>query len=252
MLPVNTSTALSPVLPACPSCRQPMAVRRLPTHTGLTTEIDICFTCHGMWFDPQESAKLSSAAVLELFELLHQHRGDAHGPFTASLGCPHCRRTLTRSFDVVRSGRYVTYRCPQRHGRFATFSSFFIEKGFVRQMTKPEIEDLARRVDAIYCTGCGAPVDIRRDHACPHCQAPFSLLDPQAVEQALTRHAKGAAVAGRGPVAPAPQRVDLADALVAIERNRQQALREEEKARREGTLDLWATGVELVWRVLSR
>ena len=134
-----------------------MEVRRLATHTGVATELDICFACQGLWFDPQESARLSHAAVLELFELLHQHRDDVHGPLHASLACPHCRRTLSKSFDVVRSGRYVTYRCPQRHGRFASFSSFMVEKGFVRQMTKPEVEDLARRVAAIYCTGCGAP-----------------------------------------------------------------------------------------------
>jgi len=229
-----------------------MAVRRMATHTGVDTELDICFACQGLWFDPHESAKLSPAAVLELFQLLHEHRDDAHGPIGAALACPHCRRTLAKGFDVVRSGRYVTYRCPQQHGRFATFSSFMIEKGFVRQMTKPEIEDLARRVSAIYCTGCGAPVDIRREHACPHCGAPFSLLDPQAVEQALRHYSDGAAHAARGPVAPIPGQVDLADALVAIERDRQRALREEEQARREGTLDLWSTGIELVWRVLSR
>ncbi len=229
-----------------------MEVHQLATHTGVPTELDICFACQGLWFDPQESQRLAPAAVLELFERLHDHRDDAHGPLGASLACPHCRRTLLHGFDVVKSGRYVTYRCPQRHGRFATFSSFMIEKGFVRMMTKPEIEDLAKRVQAIYCSGCGAPVDIRRDHACPHCRAPFSLLDPQAVEQALRRHADGAAHAARGPVAPAAGQVDLADALVAIERDRQRALREEEKARREGTVDLWAAGVELVWRALSR
>ena len=102
------------------------------------------------------------------------------------------------------------------------------------------------------CPGCGAPVDIRREHACPHCLAPFSLLDPRAVEQALKRHGANAAQAARGPVAPVPGQVDLADALMAIERDRQRALREEEKERREGTLDLWAAGVELVWRTLSR
>lgn len=226
-----------------------MQVQRLATHTGTPTELDICFACQGLWFDPQESARLAPAAVLELFELLHRHRDDAHGPLAAALRCPHCPRTLGKSFDVVKSGRYVTYRCPQRHGRFATFSSFMVEKGFVRQMTKPEIEELASRVSAIYCTGCGAPVDIRREHACPHCLAPFSLLDPQAVEQALKRHAERAT--GAAP-APAAARGDLADALVAIERERLRTLREEEKERREGTLDLWAAGVELVWRVLSR
>ena len=119
--------------------------------------------------------------------------------------------------SVVKSGRYVTYRCMQGHGRFATFSSFMVEKGFVRQLTKPEIEDLARRVDAIFCTGCGAPVDIRRDHACPHCRAAFSLLDPAAVEKALQRHAQAARP--DASLSSAARSSDLADALVFLMRN---------------------------------
>lgn len=220
-----------------------MQVHRLGTHVGTEVELDICFACQGLWFDPQDSQRLSSAAVVELFEQLHEHRDDGHIPLSDSLACPHCRRTLQHGFDVVRTGRYITYRCPQRHGRFATFSSFMIEKGFVRMMTEPEIEDLARRVDAISCSGCGAPVDIRRDHACPFCKAAFSLLDPQAVEKALQRHSKA-------PATQASRTGDLADALVAVERDRQRALREEQRERFETRADLWSAGVELVWRML--
>ncbi|WP_277752627.1 zf-TFIIB domain-containing protein [Variovorax guangxiensis] len=230
----------------CPSCRQPMEAHHFAAHGGKTVDLDICFACQGLWFDAGENLRLAPAGVLALFESLHRHRGDAHQPLHDALRCPSCKRALAHGFDHVRSGRYVTYRCPQGHGRFASFSSFMVEKGFVRQMTGPEIEDLSRRVAAIYCTGCGAPVDIRRDHACPHCRAAFSLLDPAAVEQALQRHASASAPAGRS----APRQVDVADALIAIERDRQEALREEKKA--DPTADLWAAGIELVWRVLSR
>jgi Zn-finger nucleic acid-binding protein len=222
-----------------------MEAHRFAAHGGASVDLDICFACQGLWFDAGENLRLAPAAVLALFELLHRHRRDAHHPLQDPLRCAHCKRTLAHGFDQVRSGRYVTYRCTQGHGRFASFSSFMIEKGFVRQMTRPEIDDLARRVSAIYCTGCGAPVDIRRDHACPHCRAAFSLLDPAAVEQALQRHADAAAPA----VQPRPA-VDVADALVAIERTRQQTLREENRA--DPTADLWAAGLELVWHVLSR
>jgi hypothetical protein len=228
-----------------------MEAHRFATRDGGAIELDICFACQGLWFDPRENLQLAPGSVVELFQLLHQHRDDARHPLGHSLRCPRCRQTLAHGFDVVRSGRYVTYRCAQGHGRFATFSSFMVEKGFVRQLTKPEIEDLARRVDAIFCTGCGAPVDIRRDHACPHCRAAFSLLDPQAVENALQRHARAVK-----PVASAaPRSTDLADALVAMERNKSLAQREEQKERYERldvTVDLWAAGVELVWRALSR
>lgn len=223
-----------------------MEAHHFAAHGGEAVHLDICFACQGLWFDAGENLRLAPAGVLALFELLHRHRSDAHHPLHDPLRCPACKRTLAHGFDQVRSGRYVTYRCPQGDGRFASFSSFMIEKGFVRQMTRPEIEDLARRVAAIYCTGCGAPVDIRRDHACPHCRAAFSLLDPAAVEQALQRHASAARPAGQ----PARPAVDIADALIAIERDRQQMLREEKKT--DPTADLWAAGLELVWRTLTR
>lgn len=229
----------------CPSCRHPMEVHRFATRAGGAVELDICFDCQGLWFDPRENLQLAPASVRDLFELLHQHRDDGHQPLHDPLRCPHCKRILAQGFDVVRSGRYVTHRCAEGHGRFATFSAFMVEKGFVRQMTQPEIEDLARRVDAIYCTGCGAPVDLRRDHACPHCRAAFSLLDPAAVEQALRRHASAAP-----PDTTARRTVDLADALVVIERDRVRAQREAEKA--DPTADLWAAGIEMVWHALTR
>ena len=223
-----------------------MESHRFATRDGAAIELDICFACQGLWFDPRENLQLAPASVLALFELLHRHRDDAHHPLNDPLRCPRCRQGLAHGFDIVRSGRYVTYRCPQQHGRFATFSSFMVEKGFVRQMTKPEIEDLARRVDAIFCTGCGAPVDIRRDHACPHCRAAFSLLDPAAVEKALQRHA----AAAQQPDTPAARTDKLADALMVIERDRLRTQREERKD--DPTVDLWAAGVELVWSALSR
>jgi len=227
-----------------------METHRFETHLGTQVELDICFACQGLWFDSRENTQLAPASVVALFELLHRHRRDAHRPLGESLRCPHCRQRLAHGFDVVRSGRYVTYRCAGRHGRFATFSSFMVEKGFVRQLTRPEVEDLARRVDAIFCTGCGAPVDIRKDHACPYCRAAFSLLDPQAVEQALQRHRRQPA--GVHTAEPAARKPDLADALMALERDRLQAQREARQDDVWLTTDLWAAGLELVWRALSR
>jgi hypothetical protein len=160
---------------------------------------------------------------------------------------------LTQGFDVVRSGRYITYRCARGHGRFSAFSSFMIEKGFVRLMTQPEIDDLARRVDVIHCSSCGAPVDLRKDHACPHCRSAFSLLDPKAVERAMQgyAHAVNSTAAG-------PKPHDLADAMIMLERDRQQALRDQ-KAQRgnlltadvSGGVDLWSIGMALVSSVLD-
>jgi hypothetical protein len=229
-----------------------MEVHVLPSVNGDTVELDLCYHCHGLWFDPQENLKLAPAAVVELFRALHAHRDEVRQPLAAKLDCPRCNSTLTQGFDVVRSGRYMTYRCAKKHGRFSTFSSFMIEKGFVRLLTRPEIDDIARRVAVIHCTSCGAPVDLRKDHACPHCRSAFSLIDPQAVEQAL----KGYAAAANG--AASIKMPELADALVMVERDRQRALRED-KARRGSLLtgnamdgiDLWAVGIAMVSKILD-
>lgn len=237
---------------ACPSCRQPMDVHRFTARSGQELELDICYACQGLWLDQNENLQLQPAAVVELFRLLHAHRGDQRHPLQRQLDCPRCRRALAQGFDVVRSGRYITYRCAARHGRFSTFASFMVEKGFVRHMTPAEVQDLAKRVGAVYCTSCGAPVDIRKDHACPYCRAAFSLLDPDAVRKALDGYARSAD-------APASAPVDIGDALVALERDRNRAERERQqaafsqgRAEHELTGDLLAAGVEMVWKVLFK
>ena len=232
-----------------------MEVHRFTTHSGQALEIDICHACQGLWLDQSENLLLPPAAVVELFRLLHEHRGDQRQPLQTRMDCPRCNRTLAQGFDVVRSGRYMTYRCASRHGRFSTFASFMVEKGFVRHMTPVEVQDLAKRVGAVYCTSCGAPVDIRKDHACPYCRAAFSLLDPDAVRKALDGYARP-----QSPGAQAAATVDIADALITVERDRNRAERERlqkgpfglRRTEHEITGDLLAAGVELVWKTLFR
>jgi len=236
--------------PRCPSCLGPTEVHRFAAHGGGTLELDLCFACQGMWFDPQENTRLAPAAVLALFELLHRRRGDAHRPLAMRLQCPRCDRSLEAGYDLARGGRYRTYRCASGHGRFSTFGAFMVEKGFVRHLSSLEIEALAQRVGTIQCTACGGAVDIRRDHACPYCRSALSLLDPRAVDEALERHADAA----RRDAAPTNPH-ELADALVALERSRSRAQREEQKERLSSSSDgldlLWA-GAELIWTFLRR
>lgn len=230
-----------------------MQAHEFATNQGGMQTLDLCFPCQGIWFDRHENLKLAPAAVVELFKLLHEHRTEERRPLQNSLACPRCVRPLAHGFDLVRSGRYVLYRCTSQHGRFSTFSSFMVEKGFVRHMTRPEVADLAKRVGAIYCTGCGSPVDIRKDHACPYCRAAFSLIDPEAVTRAL----QGYAHASQRSTHLRP--TDLADALVSLERDRTRAEREQQKERFTSssaseasvTGDLLVAGVALVWGMLS-
>lgn len=242
----------------CPSCRQPMQNVPLGGIHGTTVVLDICYACQGIWFDPQENLKLSPAAVVELFRLLHTHRDAPRNPLAQKMACPHCRHTLVSGFDVVKTGRYITYRCPQRHGRFSTFASFMIEKGFVRQLTPAEIDDMAQRMAIIQCSSCGASVDLRKDHACPHCRSAFSLLDPQAVERALQGYARATQKNHSPPISTTIHPPDLADALMMLERDREKAQRE---AKAQGSIflpgdtsppiDLWGIGVAMVWKMLD-
>ena len=57
-----------------------MHMHALPGNHGQTVELDLCFQCQGMWFDPQENLKLTPVAVAELFRLLHEQRALHHLP----------------------------------------------------------------------------------------------------------------------------------------------------------------------------
>lgn len=211
----------------CPSCGDSLQVHVLPAQYGGQVEIDFCFACHGIWFDQMENLKLAPEAIAMVFKEMHRHHGEPRTPLASRMNCPECRGTLVQGFDIVRSGRYITHRCTSRHGRFSSFSSFMIEKGFVRQLTKPEIANIAKKVGSIHCSACGAPVDLRKEDACSHCRTALSLLDPGAVEKALQNYA-------HAPARPAPaawgSADEVANALMALEKERSRAQREDPRA----------------------
>ena len=218
---------------------------------GAALTLDLCFACQGLWFDPKENTRLATSAVLALFELLHQRRGEQCRPLAQQLACPRCSSALEHGWDLARGGRYVAWRCAARHGRFSTFGAFMVEKGFVRHLHAQEIEALAARVGTISCTACGGSVDIRRDHACPWCHSALSLLDPQAVDQALARF--GGAAPRRAETGISPDA--LADALVTVERERERERRARQRQQLEGggeQFDLLGAGIDLVWSWFRR
>jgi hypothetical protein len=224
-----------------------MSTHRFPRKTGGEVELDLCFACQGIWFDEYESLQLAPSGVIDLFKLIHEHRGDQRLPLAKPLRCPRCDERMIHSQDRVKSGLFNYMRCGQ-HGRFITFSQFMIEKGFVRQLNGVEINELKARIGTIRCSGCGAPVDIHQQSACGHCQAPIAILDPQAVEQALAGYHQ-AAVKQAAPADPAV----LAETILFNERERNRYQRE----RRGGALDadigdLLLDGVAMVWNLVKR
>lgn len=232
--------------PPCPACGAAMETRRFKRQTHGEIALDICFACQGIWFDEMESAQLAPAGVLDIFRLLHEHHDDNRQPWRDALHCPHCRERLLHGLDRTKNGHFSYHRCPQRHGRFNSFAAFMCEKGFVRQLNGAEIAELAARVATIRCSGCGAPVDIRRENVCGHCRSPIVVLDPEAVEKALADY---------GDKARRQERVDphaFADALIASERLKSSQQRERQKNVLESDItDLVLGGAEALWNLLK-
>ena len=173
-----------PPLP-CPNCSAPMIKRALARPMDGTVRVDLCYPCHAIWFDRNESMQLAPAAVIELFRDIHARGGEARHALEHRLACPRCRAALILTHDLNRSGRIAYYRCPDDHGRMTPFFQFLREKHFVRSLSPAELARLRGQVKQVRCSGCGAPIDIQRDTACTSCKAPVSFLDAGAVEKAL-------------------------------------------------------------------
>ena len=212
--------------------------------------LDLCFHCQGIWFDEFESAQITPGGIIDFFKLLHEHQDDQRTPLRDPLKCPRCNERLLHGLDVAKhGGKFNYHRCLQKHGRFTTFAQFMIEKGFVRQLNPAEIDELSAKVGIIRCMGCGAPVDIRKDHACGHCRAPITILDSGAVEQALSRYQ-------HAEVRRTTRDVELlGDAIVMREREKLRLKRMKQEPENAGiidTIDLLAAGAEFVWTLIKR
>mgnify|MGYP001279831127 CR=1 FL=1 len=235
----------------CPSCRQPMEEYVLPGKTHGTITLDLCYACQGIWFDEFESLQLAPAGILELFHALHDHHDEARQPWRDVLQCPRCDERMVEGLDVTKNGKFSYHRCLQKHGRFNSFGAFFQEKGFVRQLTGAEIEQLAKQIQTVRCSGCGAPVDIRKQHVCGHCRAPIVVLDADAVQKAAAGYKQAAdRQANVDPMA-------MADALLENERAKRKIDALTPHERRSNPLDTDITdlvmgGISLLWNVLRR
>lgn len=192
----------------CPGCAAPMrpiALQRLP-HGELV--VDLCASCHALWFDAFESVRLSPSATLSLFEAVRA-AGEPRRAEQKSLACPRCRAALVETRDLRHTTRFVYWRCPRGHGRYTPFVQFLREKDFVRPLAPAEIARLKGHVRSIRCSGCGAPVELARDARCPYCAGPIEAFDAEAAAATLRALEHDAAKAGR--VDPSA----LTDALLA-------------------------------------
>jgi Zn-finger nucleic acid-binding protein len=231
----------------CPSCLEPMAARTYPKTYAGDEMLDVCWSCQGIWFDARESVQLGAAGVVQLFKEIHENqtRVEAQGrPLNNKLKCTRCVETLVYRQDLTKGGRISYYFCPAEHGRFTPFTQFMIEKGFVRALSPVEITVLAAKIQTVRCSGCGAPIDLQHDTACPFCKAPIAVLDADAVEKALASY--GAATAAQA------QALRNHDAVGEIIKYRTEADEAEAPERREQEAgeDLMAAGFSTLFRLL--
>lgn len=170
-----------------------MERRRFARRPDGTVELDLCWACHGIWFDQHESIVLAPASVMELFGAIDAHREKPARPLARASRCPRCSAGLLETQDIQRTNRITYLRCPQGHGRFTTFYQFLREKNFVRTLTQGEIQRLRATVQQVRCSSCGGGVAIERDMACAYCGAPVSILDADAVRKTIEELSPGGA-----------------------------------------------------------
>lgn len=162
-----------------------MAATLFRTHVDMPLEVDICWSCHLIWFDNLESVSMSPQSVIDMFARIHSHRHEPRRLVSLTGDCPVCRDKLLQSFDVSRGGKFQYRRCPNSHGRLITFVQFLREKQFIRALSPAERRTLSAQVKQIRCSSCGAGVDVEHHAACSHCGAPVAVLDELAVTKAL-------------------------------------------------------------------
>ena len=162
-----------------------MAAHPLSGRYGQPLGLDLCFPCSVLWFDGYESLLLAPGAILTLFTLIHEHRGEQQHRALARPACPRCRVGLAVTHDRQRHVQFHYWRCPDDHGRLTTFVEFLREKDFVRPLAPAELASLRERVRTVRCDGCGAAIDLNEGSECRYCRSPVSTLDPQHVDSVV-------------------------------------------------------------------
>jgi Zn-finger nucleic acid-binding protein/glutaredoxin len=169
----------------CPGCTAPMERRAFRRKPSGDVDLDFCHPCHFIWFDKYESTALTPASVIQLFGAIHQHHATPPRPVGERTSCPHCRRALELTHDLMGTNRFTYHRCPSGCGRLTTFFQFLREKHFVRSLAPHELAQLRAQVAQVRCSSCGAFLDLDRGTSCQYCRAPVSILDPDAVRRTL-------------------------------------------------------------------
>ena len=148
---------------------------------GTAVAIDVCRSCHVLWFDSHEDLQLAPASTLKVFRIIAKQGevpATASTPGAAAPACPRCGLRLLRTHDQQHITKFEYLRCARDHGRLMTFVNFLLEKDFIHPLSPEQLEELRQRhIQVISCSTCGAPVDLSRGSTCAHCGAALSMVD---------------------------------------------------------------------------
>lgn len=142
-----------------------MQALHLAGHQGREVQVDLCADCHVVWFDGTESVRLTGRGVLDLLRAMQAAHAQPHQPLRSRLACPRCATELKRAQNFTTLGPTAQHECPRGHGAAQSFSLYLAEKGFVRPLYRPEVEQLRKSPQdrqSFACLNCGAAVDPRQ------------------------------------------------------------------------------------------
>ncbi|MEP6876399.1 MAG: hypothetical protein ABI887_18745 [Burkholderiales bacterium] len=169
----------------CGNCRATMQRVTLPSHYGLPVELDLCASCHLVWFDSTEGARLGGIALLTLIGQMAQAQSRPHEVLRPGLRCPRCSRCVTTVHNQSRWGQSLQLAClANRHGAYQSFAEFLQEKGLLRPMSLADRNKLLASAGRVDCVNCGAAVGLH-DELCPFCRSVPNLLDVARLARAL-------------------------------------------------------------------
>jgi hypothetical protein len=164
-----------------------MTTLTLEGHGGPDLAIDVCTSCQMFWFDKHESLQLTPGSTLKIFALMGEHAAAAKSAAGGALRCPRCAALLFSTHDRQGNTPFRYWRCNGGHGRLITFFDFLREKNFIRPLTAEQLKELRQNIQIINCSNCGAPIDLKADSVCPHCQSPISTLDLKQAENLVNQ-----------------------------------------------------------------
>src|SRR5512143_3836996 len=115
----------------CPSCSAEMEGQVLDDRLGGTLAIDVCGSCHVLWFDLHEDLRLSPGSTLTMFQIIAKHKEAPSPAPSTPPACPRCGLRLLLTHDQQHTTKFEYLRCGRGHGRLVTFVSFLLEKDFI-------------------------------------------------------------------------------------------------------------------------